>query len=159
MTPPIAVDLRPCADGSAVRTALIAWPTRCAPGWPRHCAPSWPRWDRQTANRSRHRLMPPLWRGHNKSTSMLLHTYSSTLLARCYGRYGSKSGCYRRNRRRASGRTDTRLLHGWWTPAPLEASSVNKWKALSSVPCQWWCHWKLTELERECLLPLHKGFL
>ena len=40
MHPPIAADLRPCADRSAVRTALAAWPRRCAP--------SWPRWDRQT---------------------------------------------------------------------------------------------------------------
>jgi len=30
MPPPIAADLRPCADGSAVRTALVAWPRRCA---------------------------------------------------------------------------------------------------------------------------------
>ena len=29
--PPIAADLRPCADGSAVRTALVAWPRRCTP--------------------------------------------------------------------------------------------------------------------------------
>ena len=40
MPPPIAADLRPCADRSAVRTALLAWPRR----W----APSWIRWDRQT---------------------------------------------------------------------------------------------------------------
>ena len=44
MPPPIAADLRPCADGSAVRTALVAWPRRCAP--------SWPRWDRQTDRQS-----------------------------------------------------------------------------------------------------------
>jgi len=51
MPAPIAADLRPCADGSAVRTALVAWPRRCAP--------SWPRWDRQTDGRITHRLMPP----------------------------------------------------------------------------------------------------
>jgi len=43
MPPPIEADLRPCADGSAVRTALVVWP--------RHCAPSWPRWDWQTDGR------------------------------------------------------------------------------------------------------------
>ena len=36
MPPPIAADLRPCADGSAVRTALVAWPRRGAPRWDRH---------------------------------------------------------------------------------------------------------------------------
>jgi len=40
MPPPIAADLRPGVDGSAVRTAMVAWPM-C-------CAPTWPRWDRQT---------------------------------------------------------------------------------------------------------------
>jgi len=30
MPAPIAADLGPCADGSAVRTALAAWPRRCA---------------------------------------------------------------------------------------------------------------------------------
>jgi len=44
MPPPIAADLRPCADGSAVRTALLAWPRRGAP--------SWPRWDRQTGRQT-----------------------------------------------------------------------------------------------------------
>jgi len=51
MAPPIAADLCPCADGFAVRTALVA------------CAPSWPRWDRQTDRQtedgSQHRLLPP----------------------------------------------------------------------------------------------------
>jgi len=37
---PIAVDLCPGADRSAVRTALVAWSRRCVPGWPR--------WDQQT---------------------------------------------------------------------------------------------------------------
>jgi len=46
--PPIALDLRPCADGSAVRTALVAWPRRCASSWPRHCAPRPGGTDRQT---------------------------------------------------------------------------------------------------------------
>ena len=41
--PPIAADLHPCAYGSAVRTALVAWPWRCAPCWPWHYTPSWPR--------------------------------------------------------------------------------------------------------------------
>ena len=30
---PIAADLRPCADGSAVRTALVAWPRRAYLAW------------------------------------------------------------------------------------------------------------------------------
>jgi len=54
MHPPIAADLCPCADGSAVRTALVAWPRRCAP--------SWPRWDCQVDRRtggSRHLLICP----------------------------------------------------------------------------------------------------
>ena len=60
MPPPIAADLRPCADGSTVRTALVAWPRR----WP---ASSWPRWDRQTDGRTEGRiaasLNSPLRRG------------------------------------------------------------------------------------------------
>ena len=148
MTPPIAADLRP----SVRRRFCSTHSSDClayAPGWPRRCAPSWPR---QTANGSRHRI------------TSLRRCFFTRIHRRC--RLAAMADMDRKaavidetDRRRASGRTDTRLLHGWWTPAPLEASSVNKWKALSSVPCQWWCHWKLTELERECLLPLHKGFL
>jgi len=60
MAPPIAADLRPCADGFAVRTALVA------------CAPSWPRWDRQTDRQTEGRIAASLiapysgQRGHNK---------------------------------------------------------------------------------------------
>jgi len=55
LPPPIAADLRPCADGSAVRTALVAsYAVRAAP-----------RPDRQAGtdsqiDGSRHRLMPPI---------------------------------------------------------------------------------------------------
>ena len=58
MPPSIAADLRPCADGSAVRTALVAWPRRCTPSWPRCDRQT----DRQTDGRtdgSRHRIMTP----------------------------------------------------------------------------------------------------
>jgi len=48
MPPPIAADLRPCADGSAVRTSLVAWPS-----------PSWPRWDRQTDKQTDESLNAP----------------------------------------------------------------------------------------------------
>jgi len=60
---PCAADLRPCADRSVVRTALVSswprhaarsWPRRAAPSWPRHAARSWPRhaalsWPRHAA--------------------------------------------------------------------------------------------------------------
>ena len=52
--PPIAADLRPCADGSVVRTALVAWPGEALRVYARR--------DRQTdgrTDRSRHHLMPP----------------------------------------------------------------------------------------------------
>jgi len=35
MPAPIAADLRPCADRSAVRTALMAWPRRAYAKWER----------------------------------------------------------------------------------------------------------------------------
>ena len=63
MPPPIAANLRACLDGSAVRTALVAWP-RC-------CAPSWPRWDRQTDGRIEVSLNAPYGGGRNKSTPKL----------------------------------------------------------------------------------------
>jgi len=63
MPAPIAANLRACLDGSAVRTALVAWP-RC-------CAPSWPRWDRQTDGRIEVSLNAPYGGGRNKSTPRL----------------------------------------------------------------------------------------
>ena len=63
---PCAADLRPCADRSVVRTALVSsWPRRAAPSWPRHAAPSWPRhaapsWPRRAA-RSWPRHAAPSW--------------------------------------------------------------------------------------------------
>jgi len=62
MHPPIAADLRPCADGSAVRTALVAWPRRCAP--------SWHRWDRQTDGRIAASLNAPY--GGSKQAVMVM---------------------------------------------------------------------------------------
>ena len=65
MPPPIAVDLRQCTDGSAVRTALVAWPRHCTRSWPRCCMPRPGRTNRQTDG-SWHCLMPPYGGGHNK---------------------------------------------------------------------------------------------
>ena len=50
---PIAADLRPRADGSVVRTALLAWRRRSEPSWPSRDRQT----DGQTDRRSRHRLM------------------------------------------------------------------------------------------------------
>ena len=62
MPPPIAADLRPCADGSAVRTALVASPRLSAPSWP---GPGGT--DRRTDG-SRQCLMPsPYGGGHNNT--------------------------------------------------------------------------------------------
>jgi len=54
MPPPIAADLRPCADGSAVRTALMACRAAALPVAAYGAAGT----DRRT-DRLRYRLMPP----------------------------------------------------------------------------------------------------
>jgi len=66
--PPIAVDLHPCADGSAVRTAPVAWPRLCTPSCPGGT-------DRRTDG-SRQCLMPPIRRGHNNTNRNNLHRVS-----------------------------------------------------------------------------------
>ena len=47
--PPIAADLRSCADGSAVLTGLVAWPRRCVPSWRRRAGGTDGRTDRGMA--------------------------------------------------------------------------------------------------------------
>jgi len=61
--PPIAADLHPCADGSAVRTALVASPRLSAPSWP---GPGGT--DRRTDG-SRQCLMPPPYGGGHNNTN------------------------------------------------------------------------------------------
>ena len=86
MFPPIAADLRPCADGSYVRTALVIWPRRCAPSWPRLMTLMTPtpggtdrQTDRQTNGRTAASFNAPLRRGHNKEIKIRHsnRTYSS----------------------------------------------------------------------------------
>ena len=84
MPPPIAADLRPCADGSAVRTAPVAWHRRCTPSWPRRCALSRRRWDQQTDTQTDGRiaewLNPPLRRWHKNWLTLTLCSKIATRL-------------------------------------------------------------------------------
>jgi len=74
--PPVAADLRPFADGSAVRTSLVTGQLQAASVPPAACYSLG--WDRQTDG-SRYRLMPPPYsRGRNKSIviDVYRHNYS-----------------------------------------------------------------------------------
>ena len=66
LPPPMAVrlaaDLRPSADGSAVKHISGGWP---AAGSQRAFSLGWDRQMGRQTDGSRYRLMSPLWLGHN----------------------------------------------------------------------------------------------
>ena len=64
MPPPIAADLRPCADGSAVRTALVACSAAVAQAQVGQT-------DRQTDGRIAASLNVPLRRGQNEVSTVV----------------------------------------------------------------------------------------